>query len=166
MASVPLHEGRARTPALTCGPWMPRRLLSRGLLRLQVVTQRLMKLETAGSPVQLPAEVIIRRRKRVRTAGGGSTESWEMVRARGHLDEVEELRAAATTTSAPIARAPCMPHQAARCNGSRCLGQLWAQAAASSMLNASGIYLSGCGGGADMNHPLEGVDLDSCLYGR
>lgn len=73
---------------------------SGGLSSLQVVTQRLMKLETKGSPVHLPAEVIIRRRKRVRTATGGTSDTWEMVRARGHLDEVEELKAAATTTSA------------------------------------------------------------------
>ena len=70
------------------------------LLFLQVVTQRLMKLQTKGSPVHLPAEVIIRRRKRVKAAGGGSSDQWEMVRARGHLDEVEELKAAGSTPSA------------------------------------------------------------------
>lgn len=71
-----------------------------------MVTQRLMKLETKGSPLHLPAEVIIRRRKRVRTATGASSDTWEMVRARGHLDEVEELKAAATTTSAPTQPPP------------------------------------------------------------
>lgn len=90
-----------------------------------------MKLETAGSPVQLPAEVIIRRRKRVRTASGGSTETWEMVRARGHLDEVEELRAAATTSSALTAR-PLLHAPSGR-PVHRCHGQQWAQQAACSL---------------------------------
>ncbi|CAK0742420.1 hypothetical protein CVIRNUC_001395 [Coccomyxa viridis] len=57
-----------------------------------VVTQRLMKLQTKGTPAHLPAEVLVKRRKRVR--GGG--EAWEVVRARGHLDEVQELRTAAS----------------------------------------------------------------------
>ncbi|BDA41611.1 cGMP-dependent protein kinase 2 [Coccomyxa sp. Obi] len=54
-----------------------------------VVTQRLMKLQTKGTPTHLPAEVLVKRKKRLR--GGGET--WEVVRARGHLDEVQELRA-------------------------------------------------------------------------
>ena len=62
---------------------------------VQVVTQRLMKLATKGTPVHLPAEVIIRRRKRVRNSSGPSTDTWEMVRARGHLDEVEQLKSSA-----------------------------------------------------------------------
>ena len=46
----------------------------------------------------------MKRRKRVR--GGG--EAWEVVRARGHLDEVQELRAAApqSAPSAPSCPAP------------------------------------------------------------
>ena len=65
----------------------------------QVVTQRLMKLATKGTPVHLPAEVIIRRRKRVRNSNGPSTDTWEMVRARGHLDEVEQLKSSAAPPS-------------------------------------------------------------------
>lgn len=42
-----------------------------------------------GTPTHLPAEVLVKRRKRLR----GGAESWEVVRARGHLDEVLELRA-------------------------------------------------------------------------
>ncbi len=66
---------------------------------MQVVTQRLMKLATKGTPVHLPAEVIIRRRKRVRNSSGPSTDTWEMVRARGHLDEVEQLKSSAAPPS-------------------------------------------------------------------
>ena len=47
----------------------------------QVVHQKLRKLANKGSPTRVPAEVIIRR------AGGG-----QEVRARGHLDEVLELK--------------------------------------------------------------------------
>ena len=54
-----------------------------------------------GTPAHLPAEVLVKRRKRVR--GGG--EAWEVVRARGHLDEVQELRTAAPQ-SAPRAAPP------------------------------------------------------------
>jgi hypothetical protein len=36
-------------------------------------------------------QVIIRRRRRSRSASGTPTESWEMVRARGHHDEVLNL---------------------------------------------------------------------------
>ena len=46
----------------------------------------------------------MKRRKRVR--GGG--EAWEVVRARGHLDEVQELRAAAPQ-SAPRSAPPSLP---------------------------------------------------------
>ena len=56
-----------------------------------------------GTPAHLPAEVLVKRRKRVR--GGGET--WEVVRARGHLDEVQELRTSAPQ-SAPSA--PSRPH--------------------------------------------------------
>lgn len=42
-----------------------------------------------GTPTHLPAEVLVKRRKRLR----GGAETWEVVRARGHLDEVQELRA-------------------------------------------------------------------------
>ena len=44
-----------------------------------------------GTPAHLPAEVLVKRKKRVR----GGAETWEVVRARGHLDEVQELRASA-----------------------------------------------------------------------
>jgi cGMP-dependent protein kinase 2 len=54
-----------------------------------VVTQRLMKLQSRGGPSRVPAEVLVRRRRRSRSKG---TDVWEVVRARGHLDEVLELR--------------------------------------------------------------------------
>ena len=73
-----------------------------------MVTQRLMKLQTKGTPVQLPAEVIIRRRKRVRQAGGAAVDTWEMVRARGHLDEVEQLKS--STAQAAGAPRPAAAH--------------------------------------------------------
>lgn len=47
-----------------------------------------MKLQTKGTPTHMPAEVLIKRKKRK-----NGVESWEVVRARGHLDEVSELRA-------------------------------------------------------------------------
>ncbi len=78
-----------------------------------------MKLATKGTPVHLPAEVIIRRRKRVRSSNGPSTDTWEMVRARGHLDEVEQLKSSAAPPSSAsdphslplsaIRLVPCLP---------------------------------------------------------
>lgn len=41
-----------------------------------------------GLGIRMPAEVLIKRKKKGRT--GDST--WEVVRAKGHLDEVQELR--------------------------------------------------------------------------
>lgn len=61
----------------------------------QVIAQRLSKLGTfkkAGAPGRLPAEVLIKRRKR----GRNGEVSWEVVRARGHLDEVLEMRGGGT----------------------------------------------------------------------
>ena len=60
---------------------------------MQVVTQRLMKLQTRGTPAHLPAEVLVKRRKRNKNGA----ESWEVVRARGHLDEVLDLRSSTAT---------------------------------------------------------------------
>lgn len=54
-----------------------------------VVTQRLMKLQARGGPSRVPAEVMVRRRRRSKSKG---TDVWEVIRARGHLDEVLELR--------------------------------------------------------------------------
>lgn len=54
-----------------------------------VVTQRLMRLQSRGGPSRVPAEVLVRRQRRSRSKG---TDVWEVVRARGHLDEVLELR--------------------------------------------------------------------------
>lgn len=54
-----------------------------------VVSQRLARLQTKGGGTpHMPAEVLIKRRKRARAGGDG----WEVVRARGHLDEVQALR--------------------------------------------------------------------------
>ena len=50
----------------------------------QVVTQRLMKLQSKGNVTQLRAELLVKRRKRAPPP----QEAWEVVRARGHLDEV------------------------------------------------------------------------------
>ncbi|KAK9867128.1 hypothetical protein WJX84_004628 [Apatococcus fuscideae] len=72
----------------------------------QVVTQRLMKLQTRGTPTHLPAEVLVKRRKR----GKNGAESWEVVRARGHLDEVLDLRSTAATNG----QAASKPDQAAQ----------------------------------------------------
>jgi len=58
---------------------------------VQVIAQRLSKLGTfkkSGAPERQPAEVLIKRRKR----GRNGEVSWEVVRARGHLDEVLEMR--------------------------------------------------------------------------
>ena len=60
--------------------------------RPQVIAQRLSKLATfkrhGSSLGRQPAEVLIKRRKRGRNGEAG----WEVVRARGHMDEVQELR--------------------------------------------------------------------------
>ena len=54
----------------------------------QVVAQKMAKLQPRGSHVHRPqAEVLIKRKKK-----GRNGDSWEVVRARGHLDEVLELR--------------------------------------------------------------------------
>jgi len=53
----------------------------------EVVTSRLLQLETKA-PSHLPAEINVRRLKRLRHGA----ETWEMVRAKGHMDEVRELR--------------------------------------------------------------------------
>jgi len=56
-----------------------------------VVTQKLLKLGAKSSQAGAPAEVIIRRRRRSRSSTGQPVESWEMVRARGHQEEVQNL---------------------------------------------------------------------------
>jgi len=58
----------------------------------QVVAQKMAKLQPRGSHVHRPlAEVLIKRRKK-----GRAGDTWELVRARGHLDEVQELRKGGT----------------------------------------------------------------------
>uniref|UniRef100_A0A7S3R8L1 cGMP-dependent protein kinase n=1 Tax=Dunaliella tertiolecta TaxID=3047 RepID=A0A7S3R8L1_DUNTE len=58
----------------------------------QVVAQKMAKLQPRGSHVHRPlAEVLIKRRKK-----GRQGDTWELVRARGHLDEVQELRKGGT----------------------------------------------------------------------
>ncbi|GFR45931.1 hypothetical protein Agub_g7393 [Astrephomene gubernaculifera] len=58
----------------------------------QVVAQKMAKLQPRGSHVQRPpAEVFIKRKKK-----GRNGDTWEVVRARGHLDEVLELRKGGT----------------------------------------------------------------------
>lgn len=58
----------------------------------EVCTTRLLKLEAKGTPSHLPAEVRVKRRKHTKN----SMESWETIHARGHLDEVKELRKGGT----------------------------------------------------------------------
>lgn len=69
--------------------------------RVQVVGQRLMKLDTKSAVAGASAEVIIRRLKKSRSTSGQVHESWEMVRARGHLTEVQNLRGAHRASLAP-----------------------------------------------------------------
>ena len=58
----------------------------------QVVAQKMAKLQPRGAHVhRAPAEVLIKRKKK-----GRNGETWEVVRARGHLDEVQELRKGGT----------------------------------------------------------------------
>lgn len=57
----------------------------------------LIALDEQGTPAHLPAEVLVKRKKRIR----GGAETWEIVRARGHLDEVQELRASAPQSAFP-----------------------------------------------------------------
>jgi cGMP-dependent protein kinase 2 len=56
----------------------------------QVIAQRLSKLQSfsrRGLSTRIPAEVLIKRKRRGKVGEAG----WEVVRARGHLDEVQEL---------------------------------------------------------------------------
>lgn len=61
-----------------------------------VTAQRLMKLQSRGGPSRVPAEVLVRRRRRSKSKG---TDVWEVIRARGHLDEVLELRKTNSSSS-------------------------------------------------------------------
>jgi hypothetical protein len=54
---------------------------------VQVITQRLMKLQTKGTPSHVPAWVHIKRRRRNKKG----QIYWEVVHAKGHLDEVQAL---------------------------------------------------------------------------
>jgi hypothetical protein len=56
-------------------------------LNLQVVTQRLLKLQTKGTPSHMPAWVHLKRRKKNKAG----QLFWEVVHAKGHLDEVQAL---------------------------------------------------------------------------
>ena len=53
-----------------------------------------MKLQSKGNVTQLRAELLVKRKKRSHIG----TEAWEVVRARGHLDEVQALRASTSVT--------------------------------------------------------------------
>lgn len=68
------------------------RLASQSIYVLpQVIAQRLSKLQSFSRKhghLRPSAEVLIKRRKR----GRNGENTWEVVRARGHLDEVQELR--------------------------------------------------------------------------
>lgn len=91
------------------------------MVYLQVIAQRLSKLGTfkkSGAPERQPAEVLIKRRKR----GRNGEITWEMVRARGHLDEVLEMRKGGTKLG-ELCVSPASKAQTARtahrlsCNG-------------------------------------------------
>ena len=56
--------------------------------------------QAKGGPSRVAAEVIVRRRRHRRGAGD---EQWEFVRARGHLDEVLEIRNITAATGAAAA---------------------------------------------------------------
>lgn len=60
------------------------------LVILQVVNQRLLKLQSKGNVTHIRAEVQIRRKKRAHREG--SEGGWEIVKGRGHLDEVQALK--------------------------------------------------------------------------
>jgi hypothetical protein len=80
---------------------------------LQVIAQRLSKLGTfkkSGAPERQPAEVLIKRRKR----GRNGDITWEMVRARGHLDEVLEMRKGGTKLGELCLRPPGTVYTAGR----------------------------------------------------
>lgn len=63
-----------------------------------VVSQRLARLASKGAGPHMPAEVLIKRRRRSRSGG----DAWEVVRARGHLDEVQALRSIAAGAHASV----------------------------------------------------------------
>ena len=58
-----------------------------------MITQRLMKLQSKGNVTSLRAELLVKRRRR----SNNTSETWEVVRARGHLDEVQALRASGSS---------------------------------------------------------------------
>ena len=60
----------------------------------QVVAQKMAKLQPRGSSARMAAEVLIKRKKK----GKNGAETWEVVRAKGHLDEVQELRKGGSLT--------------------------------------------------------------------
>ncbi|GAX76576.1 hypothetical protein CEUSTIGMA_g4022.t1 [Chlamydomonas eustigma] len=66
----------------------------------QVVAQKLAKLQPRGSNQRPAAEVLIKRKKK----GKNGVESWEVVRAKGHLDEVQELRKGGSMAVDPEAK--------------------------------------------------------------
>lgn len=56
-------------------------------MAVQIVTQRLMQLQMKGTPSHMPAWVHIKRRQQ--NAHGQTY--WEVVKAKGHMDEVQAL---------------------------------------------------------------------------
>ena len=57
---------------------------------MQVINQRLLKLQSKGNVTYMRAEVQIRRKKRSHREGAEG--GWEIVKSRGHLDEVQALK--------------------------------------------------------------------------
>lgn len=63
-----------------------------------VVNTRLLKLQAKGTPTSMPGEIHIKRKKRSKNG----VETWEIVRAKGHMDEILELRKGGTKIGGAI----------------------------------------------------------------
>jgi cGMP-dependent protein kinase 2 len=70
---------------------------------LQIVTQRLMQLQMKGTPSHMPAWVHIKRRKR----NSHGQHYWEVVKAKGHMDEVHALTKAAGASCTSMTVSSC-----------------------------------------------------------
>eukprot|EP00887_Chlorella_sp_A99_P002633 scaffold6.g2633.t1 len=78
---------RAAVTPVTCLT-LDRRTFVEVLGPLEQLMQREKSPAAKGGPSRVAAEVVVKRRRRAR----GGADQWELVRARGHLDEVLEIR--------------------------------------------------------------------------
>lgn len=104
-----------------------------------VTAQRLMKLQSRGGPSRVPAEVMVRRKRRSKSRG---TDVWEVIRARGHLDEVLELRSGSSAPAAQASSAALAGGAAAGSGGEADGGQA-AAAASGQLVLTEGQVLGG-----------------------